>query len=242
MSATPDAYKSLLEEIKSFTLSTSHCTQNKEDVECCVCWTELDSESEIFRLECCGHSYCIECIKIQTTSATAVFPLMCAADQCSQPLVIQDFRALCKRVNFTMQQLCEASLRSYISGNPDKVKNCFTPDCKMVYAVSEVGEKFFCSLCGISICTKCHVQYHDNLTCAMYQSIKRGDNDIQKWIMEDSKNRKCCPNCAVVIEKIDGCHHISCKCGVHICWVCLQYFDNSQGCYAHLQAFHGSYI
>jgi len=242
VSATPDAYKSLLEEIKSFTLSTSHCTQNKEDVECCVCWTELDSESEIFRLECCGHSYCIECIKIQTTSATAVFPLMCAADQCSQPLVIQDFRALCKRVNFTMQQLCEASLRSYISGNPDKVKNCFTPDCKMVYAVSEVGEKFFCSLCGISICTKCHVQYHDNLTCAMYQSIKRGDNDIQKWIMEDSKNRKCCPNCAVVIEKIDGCHHISCKCGVHICWVCLQYFDNSQGCYAHLQAFHGSYI
>ena len=242
LSSTPEAYKSVLEEIESFASSVTCSTQNEEIVECCVCWTELDSEGEVFRLEYCGHSYCIECIQIQVTSTTAVFPLVCAADHCSQPLVIQDFTALCRRVSYTMQQLCEASLRSYVTSNPDKVRNCSTPDCKMIYAVSEVGEKFFCSLCGVSVCTKCHVQYHDNLTCAMYQSLKRGDGSIQKWIMEDSRNRKYCPNCHVGIEKIAGCNHMSCKCGVHICWVCLKFFNGSQNCYAHLQSAHGSYV
>ena len=242
VSSIPEAYKSLLEEIESFTSSAIHSAKNQEAVECCGCWTELDSESEVFRLQYCGHSYCIECIQIQVTSPTAVFPVLCAADQCSQPLVVQDFNALCRRVSYTMQQLCEASLRSYISVNPDRVRNCCTPDCKMIYTVSEVGEKFFCSLCGVSICTKCHVQYHDNLTCAMYQSLKREDPDIHKWIMEDSENRKCCPKCTVGIEKTGGCNHISCKCGVHICWVCLEYFDSPQRCYDHLQASHGSFV
>ena len=242
VSSTPEAYKSLLEEIESFTSSAVHPAQNQEVIECCVCWTEVDSESEVFRLEYCGHSYCIECIQIQVTSPTAVFPVLCAADQCSQPLVVQDFTALCRRGSYTMQQLCEASLRSFITANPDRVRNCCTPDCKMIYTVSEVGEKFFCSLCGVSVCTKCHVQYHDNLTCAMYQSLKRKDSDIQKWIMEDSENRKCCPKCNVGIEKTGGCNHISCKCRVHICWVCLEYFDSEQSCYAHLDASHGSFV
>ena len=248
VSSTPEAYKSLLQEIESFvSRGDFHLILNQEVVECCVCWTEPDSESEIFRLEYCGHSYCIECIKIQVTSTTAVFPLVCAADQCSQPLVIQDFNALCRRVSYTMHELCEASLRSYVSVNPNKVRNCSTLDCKMIYTVSEVGEKFLCSLCGISICTKCHVQYHDNLTCEMYQSKireensikeRREDNSIEEWIKKDSKNRKCCPKCKVGIEKIDGCNHMTCKCGVHICWVCLEYFGNSQECYRHLQLVH----
>ena len=243
LSSTPEAYKAVLQEIESFASSTTCSTHNQEEiVECCVCWTELDSEGEVFRLEHCGHSYCIECIQIQVTSTMAVFPLVCAADQCSQPLVIQDFIALCRRVSYTMQQLYEASLRSYVASNPDKVRNCSTPDCKMIYTVSEVGERFLCGLCGVSICTKCHVQYHDNLTCAMYQSLKREDSDIRKWIMEDSRNRKCCPNCHVGIEKIAGCNHISCRCGAHICWVCLEYFSSSQGCYAHLHSAHESFV
>ena len=242
VSSTPEAYKSLLEEIESFASSVTHPTQNQEVVECCVCWTEVDSESEVFRLEYCGHSYCIECIQIQVTSPATVFPVLCAADQCSQPLVVKDFNALCRRVTYTMRQLCEASLRSYISVNPDRVRNCCTPDCKMIYAVSEVGEKFFCSLCGVSICTKCHVQYHDNLTCSMYQSPKREDTDIHKWIMEDSENRKCCPKCTFAIQKTGGCNHVTCRCGAHICWVCLKYFDDGQGCYAHLQESHESFV
>lgn len=61
-------------------------------------------------------------------------------------------------------------------------------------------------------------------------------------IMEDSRNRKLFKKCSIGIEKSDDCNHITCKCGVHVGWVCLEYFADSQGCYAHLATSHGPYV
>ena len=242
VSATPEAYKCLQEEINAIHLAAGgSCVKSEVQFpDCCACYTEVDCEQNLFRLEFCGHVYCVECIKIQVTSPTATFPLVCAAEQCSQPFVVQDFTALCRRVNYSMQQLAEASLKNFVYANPDKIKNCLTPDCKMVYMISDEGTKFLCSLCGVTICTKCHVQYHDNLTCAMYQSAKSGDRDVLPWLKKDPQRRKCCPKCAVPIEKIGGCRHVACRCGAHICWVCLEHFGSSQSCYGHLTSSHGS--
>jgi hypothetical protein len=33
---------------------------------------------------------------------------------------------------------------------------------------------------------------------------------------------KFCPQCRVAIIKNDGCNHMTCRCGHHFCWVCLQ--------------------
>ena len=242
VSATPEAYKSLQEEIDSLqSAGGDGCAQRKQCFpDCCVCYTEIDCENNLFRLECCGHVYCAECVQIQVTSPTATFPLVCAAEQCSQLFVIQDVTALCRRINYSIQQLAEASLRSFVYANPDKIKNCLTPDCKMVYVTSEEGTKFLCSLCGVAICTKCHVQYHDDLTCAMYQSVTRQGDDVTPWLMKDPARRKRCPNCDVPIEKRDGCNHIRCICGVHVCWVCLEHFTTSSTCYDHMVQTHGT--
>ena len=242
VNATPEAYQCLQEEINSIQsadVGSAQCKQQFPD--CCVCYTEVDCEHNLFRLECCGHVYCVECIQIQVTSPTATFPLLCAAEQCSQPFVIQDFTALCRRVNYSMQQLAEASLKNFVYANPDKIKNCLTPDCKMVYMISEEGTKFLCSLCGVTICTKCHVQYHDDLTCVMYQSVTRQGDDVTPWMVKDPERRKRCPKCNVPVEKKDGCNHIRCICGVHVCWVCLDYFHISSSCYDHLVQTHGTH-
>jgi hypothetical protein len=45
---------------------------------------------------------------------------------------------------------------------------------------------------------------------------------------------KKCPQCKVGIEKNQGCNHISCKCGAHICWKCLRSFKDQHLCYDHL--------
>ncbi|VBB17894.1 vWFA domain-containing protein [Yasminevirus sp. GU-2018] len=37
---------------------------------------------------------------------------------------------------------------------------------------------------------------------------------------EDSLNTKLCPNCQAKTERTGGCHHITCVCGAHWCWVC----------------------
>ena len=245
VSATPEAYKPLQEEINAIqSAAAGGCVQNELQFPgCCACYTEVDCEQNLFRLEFCGHVYCVDCIKIQVTSPTATFPIVCAAEKCYQPFVIQDFIALCRRLKYSMQQLAEASLKYFVYANPDKIKNCLTPDCKMVYMVSEDGTKFLCSLCGVTICTKCHVQYHDDLTCAMYQSVaKSGDHDVLPWLMKDPQRRKHCPKCAVPIKKIQGCNHVACRCGVYVCWVCLEHFGSSQSCYGHLANSHGSFI
>ncbi|CAL5434333.1 unnamed protein product [Camellia sinensis] len=41
---------------------------------------------------------------------------------------------------------------------------------------------------------------------------------------------RSCPVCGYMIEKVDGCNHIECRCGKHICWVCLECFCNSDDC------------
>ena len=56
-----------------------------------------------------------------------------------------------------------------------------------------------------------------------------------------TKAQKCpTPNCGAVMEKIDGCDHMTCpQCKKHICWLCLAYYDSATECYDHLSSVHG---
>lgn len=38
---------------------------------------------------------------------------------------------------------------------------------------------------------------------------------------------KLCPGCDVSVNKIEGCNHMKCNCGIHFCWVCDYSQDNS---------------
>ena len=218
-------------------------TATETQPECCVCLCDIESIRDIIRLEYCGHPYHIECMKLQVSQNTLTIPLLCAAEDCSQQFVWQDFETLFKRTPLTLPILVETSLRSYLVANRDKFRNCLTPDCKMVYAVTEDGQRFICSHCSVHICTTCHVQYHDGLTCEIYKDMKSGgDKALENWMRENSKKRKRCPKCAIPIEKTKGCNHMICsQCSSHICWVCLDYFDSDQLCYAHLAKTHGSF-
>ena len=228
--------------IASFPTTNLQRTATETQPECCVCLCDIENIQDIIRLEYCGHPYHIECMKLQVSQNTLTIPLLCAAEDCSQHFVWQDFETLFKQTSLTLTYLVNASLRSYLAANQDKVRNCLTPDCKMVYFITKDGQRFICSHCSVHICTTCHVQYHDGLTCKMYESAKLGDIALEKWMQEDSRNRKRCPKCAAPIEKIAGCNHMICsQCHSHICWVCLAYFDTEQLCYAHLAKTHGNF-
>ena len=235
--ATSDAHSSLLQQMDDYSAKFNISPTQVNDVECCTCFTEIE---KVFRLEYCGHPYCLECIELQVSTAT--FPLQCAAENCSQKFVWQDFENLFKQTSFTLKQLTELSLKSYLNVNGQTVRNCTTPNCSMVYVVSEDGKRFICSHCGIHLCTKCHVQYHDGLTCDMYSSGKNTDKHVLEWCSKNPEKRKQCPNCKVPIEKIAGCDHVLCKCKAHICWKCLEFFDSPGACYGHLDEAHGTFI
>ena len=237
-------YKAIDDYTKSFDpnlLSSIH-HHEPDEIECCTCFTVIVNQSDIFRLEYCGHTYCLDCIKLQLAPSTVDFPIMCAADGCNKALVWKDFNNLSDLTDFSIRRLVSAGVRSYVAANQDKVRNCPSPDCSMIYSVTREGKCFFCQHCSAMVCTTCHEPYHEGLTCAMYQSGKQTDKDFEDWLQRDPTNRKRCPKCSSPIEKIFGCNHVTCtQCHAHICWFCLLYFSSSNECYDHLSAKHGGF-
>lgn len=242
--ANTEAYDRIMSSIRDYSPPQKIYSAIGADIpECCACLTDIDDRDEIFRLEYCGHAYHTSCIELQTSQQAIRFPLLCAAEECGEPFVWNDIESMFKKTSLTKRHLVDHSLRSYIAANSAKIKNCLTPDCKMVYVSSEEGKLFMCGCCGLHICTKCHVQYHDGLSCAMARAAKDGDKELKQW-MDKSSDRKHCPNpeCKSPIEKIDGCNKVTCtSCNHSICWVCVKYFQTEQDCYAHLKKEHGSF-
>ena len=214
------------------------------DNECCVCFEShnpTNRKTFFYRLEYCGHLYCKECIQQQLEATSIEFPVTCAADKCEEQLVWRDFENLFKDKVKELRDITSASLKSYIARNTDKVHNCITPDCDMVYVSSSQGKRFVCRQCGANICTQCHTTWHEGFdTCEAYKNRSSGDAELNQWMSGDKKNRKNCPKCTAPIEKVSGCQHVTCsQCRRHICWECLKYFEKSGDCYDHLTRSHG---
>jgi hypothetical protein len=56
-----------------------------------------------------------------------------------------------------------------------------------------------------------------NFVCEDCQEVQRAYN-INKG--NNAPLTKACPICNVLVERVGGCHHITCICGAHWCWVC----------------------
>jgi len=132
------------------------------------------------------------------------------------------------------RKLAISALDEYVKKNGEIVKYCPTADCGMVYRVSTEGRRFTCCACLAEICTSCHVQWHNGLTCTMFKSGEQVGGCLEDWIMKDPSNRKICPKCKTPIEKIDGCNHMTCSgCKSHMCWLCLEVFPTGDQVYDH---------
>nr|XP_022344536.1 ATP-dependent RNA helicase DEAH12, chloroplastic-like [Crassostrea virginica] len=235
-----------VEVITQALLQDTHCKISTSP-DCGICLCEV-SETELYRLESCGHSYCKDCVNLHLKSAIEMkeFPLRCCYEGCSMLWAWSDINNMKKFGFCSLQNVISASLSCYVAQYPDKARYCITPDCQMVYKVSkEGGDRFVCSLCLTVLCKRCHVNYHTGLSCAMYQKRKQIDeNDgLQEWLLRDQLNRDLCPKCYIGIEKHGGCQHMICtKCKSHICWICKAFFDTSPECYNHMHENHGTYM
>ena len=232
---------SLIESIKS-ELAAKNITRQGDDplLECPICLCEIEL-GELVRLEYCGHPYCQPCLESQVQSAVQdkQFPLVCAVENCNSSLVQQDIRLQMEKELIKLKPLAAAAVSCYVANNQKAFRYCITPDCEIVYRVSEDGRQFQCPECEAMMCTTCHIQYHDGQTCAMYRRAKTGGDNVELWIKENPEGRKKCPKCQVGIEKISGCNHMTClACNAHICWVCLAVFRSGGECYDHLRSAH----
>ena len=205
---------------------------------CPLCFEE---PTQPFSLAC-RHTYCTGCLKHMLISATDGnnVPICCIGDEgrCKTPIPLPTIERFISPARLT--QIFENSFRVHLELHPNEYRFCPTPDCTQIYRVSKEDSAVIqCPACLIETCSHCHKPPHRELTCEENTLIgsKSGQELLLDRWAKGHQNVKKCPDCGVLIEKIDGCNHIHCRCGGHVCWICAKTFNH--GIYDHLNAVHG---
>ncbi|KAB1210189.1 hypothetical protein CJ030_MR6G024593 [Morella rubra] len=213
------------------------------ETSCPICLCEVEDG---YRLEDCGHLFCRLCLVEQCESASKnqdSFPICCAHEGCRAPILITDLRSLLSSEK--LEELFRASVGSFVALSGGNYRFCPSPDCPSVYRVADpgtAGEPFFCGACYAETCTRCHLEYHPYLSCERYRVFKEDpDSSLKEWC-SGRDNVKNCSVCGYTIEKVEGCNHIECRCGRHICWACLDVFETGNDCYDHMRNVHNAII
>ncbi len=84
--------------------------------------------------------------------------------------------------------------------------------CLSHFCIGRTNSDFVCSLCSIKWCFKCEKREDKNHKCL--------ECDLES--MKILKKYGKCPNCGVLVEKIDGCRYVTCA-------VCQTHFDYYNG-------------
>ncbi|CAE6387036.1 unnamed protein product [Rhizoctonia solani] len=189
----------------------------------------------------CGHRYCRSCFSHYVASAAEnrTLPLLCVGDGCKAPIPLSMITLHADQPD--QEALFYAAFQAYVTAHPDQYRYCPTPDCQYIYRVGPEDATVQCRLCLSNICTHCHVEQHEGITCADYKA-SHDESEIQRsfdrW--RATHNVKPCPNCSAPIEKIAGCNHMMCSaCRTHMCWVCLAGFAKGDEVYDHMRKKHG---
>nr|GLL38660.1 ATP-dependent RNA helicase DEAH12, chloroplastic-like [Ipomoea trifida] len=219
--------------------------RSDDEADCPICLCEVE---ESFKLENCFHVFCRSCLVEQCESAIRSregFPMCCMHKGCKAPILVADLKSLLSIEK--LEELFRASLGAFVAASGGSYRFCPSPDCPSVYRAADpsatTGEPFICGACYAETCTSCHLEHHPFISCARYREIKDDPdyNSLKAW-KKGKENVKNCPVCSFTIEKVDGCNHIECKCGKHVCWVCLEFFATSDDCYNHLRSVHSTII
>ncbi|KAK1409353.1 hypothetical protein QVD17_35879 [Tagetes erecta] len=227
--------RNVIHEIVGTTSSTPGQTPS-----CPICLCDVEDG---YRLENCKHEFCRSCLVEQYESAIrnsgSSFPIRCARDDCMSLILVVDIKALLSTDK--LDELFHASIGSYVASSYGKYRFCPSPDCPSVYQVTKTEKAFACGACSVKTCSKCHLEYHPLLSCEKYKELIDPDWSLKEWL-KGKEGVKQCPACMFTIEKIYGCNHVECRCGTHICWVCLEHFKKCGECYQHLLLKHGKYV
>ncbi|MGI4813523.1 MAG: E3 ubiquitin-protein ligase, partial [Janthinobacterium lividum] len=207
--------------------------------DCPVCLTPAENPVRT----ACGHMYCEECFEMlcaHAGSEVTVFPINCHGDTgtCRQQFALKEIQENLSSKAF--EDLLESSFASYIKRHPLMFRYCPKPDCETIYRVTDHMKMNTCTKCFTITCSCCHASdvQHERRTCAEYKDVASGGYRAFETYKKENGVQDC-PNCEMPIEKSEGCNHMQCKCGTHICWVCLETFPTSEPCYTHMTEKHG---
>ena len=223
------------ESLTNFSLDQNYAVD--EDDICPICYDTVSHPESLG----CGHTYCTACLQHYLTSApdTKKFPLVCMGNEatCDIPISIPIIKKFLTEQRFN--HLIEVAFLSYLDKHPQELKYCTTPDCSQIYQSNSTKAVLQCPSCFSTICPSCHEEAHEGMTCderKLHSNSAEQERLTNEWASMNGVKK--CPTCSVWLEKTEGCNHMECKCGAHICWRCMGVFTAGT-IYAHMETDHG---
>ncbi|RDB20510.1 ATP-dependent RNA helicase DEAH12, chloroplastic [Hypsizygus marmoreus] len=205
------------------------------DAICPICYDEVAHPITLG----CKHVYCTACLRHYLTSAadTKMFPLACMGDEakCKTPIPIPVIQRFLTRQQY--EHLIKVAFSVYLGQHSQDFRYCTTPDCSQIYRCN-AETMLKCPSCFAEVCSACHEEAHEGMTCGERQQRKSDEEEQLNGTWAANNGVKRCPSCQVWIEKTEGCNHMTCRCGAHICWKCMRVFPAGQ-IYEHLGEAHG---
>jgi hypothetical protein len=177
----------------------------------------------------CRHIYCRECIKGSSPNPNIPSP--------SQPKLISRigaFKAAYKsRTSF---RCCGIPVSTKLAPIPQMLSSSFTYKYNSLLLELSTPHPKYCSLPTCSrflppnlyhnpsiTCPKCRTRTCTLCTKAEHPGVCKQDRDgIKVEKLAKRKGWKKCPGCSQVVERTEGCLHITCRCGSEWCYNCLR--------------------
>lgn len=181
-------------------------------VECLTCGSDDVPSTQSAKLAC-GHRMCHDCLKRvfdMSVKDPAHMPPKCCTDQ-HIPLKHVD-----RLFDTKFKMLWNRKYQEYHTKNRIY---CPTLRCgewiKPSHIHTAQGRKFAqCPRCTTKVCTLCNNKMHKSSDCPK-------DPEIAKLVEQaKAEGWQRCFNCSSMVEKKEGCNHMTCRCMAEFCIVC----------------------
>ncbi|KAH9220984.1 hypothetical protein DL95DRAFT_328277 [Leptodontidium sp. 2 PMI_412] len=174
-------------------------------VECVSCM-EAGSEKDMAILPC-NHPYCGDCIKGAFKAAyKSRSPFQCCGTTVPTSRVMRNLSSsFVGKYNLMVLEL-----------RTKKPKYCSSPRCNKFIPPAEIhGPIAICPYCKAKTCVACGSKEHSGV-CEEDKAGKAVQALAQK------KGWKQCPKCSQILERTEGCLHMTCRCKAEWCYSCLR--------------------
>jgi len=196
--------------------------ENKSVFSCQICFSEVQPGDGII-LKNCSHKFCKDCITniIKFALGPEVNCPYISDDHESCKEIIQDREVRCFISSENYNRHLERSLNLAELLNNFSY-HCKTPNCiGWVEIRSKNVKRFRCPACKKINCIPCEA-VHEHYTCFQYKALRNSQNQSSTFLinrMMKEKRIMKCPRCGILVEKNQGCNHMTCtKCHREFQW------------------------
>jgi hypothetical protein len=182
------------------------------------------------QLQPCLHTCCFSCIFQYVSTAVKEkrhrFPLVCPYFKCTTVLTPEDGLVALAMIQDGAQSVYKEFKKRHTLATTDAM-GCPNDQCGNVIVLSGARDsrtqRVMCESCNVSFCVSCRVKWHEALTCRQFQKLpleQRYPDDAEFMKLSKRCRWQRCPSCHAMIDRVDGCNHMTCRCGQQFCYKC----------------------